>query len=97
MNGGTLRTLARPGFRRREVQTELAEWVQVGPGCWERRVREWGSVPPYDERYGAAEVEKMKEEQREEWLDELRFDAMTEAFLEGATDEEVDAYRKGVM
>ncbi len=33
---------------------------------------------------GAAEVEKMNEEQREEWLDELRFDAMMEAFLEGA-------------
>jgi hypothetical protein len=90
MSGGTMRPPG-PGFRRREVQTELAEWLQVGPGCWERRVREWGpgSVPLRDERYGAAEVEKMNEERHEEWLDELRFDAMMEAILEGATDEEV--------
>lgn len=26
--------------RRRKVQTELAEWEQVGPRCWARRVRE---------------------------------------------------------
>jgi hypothetical protein len=60
-------------------------------------VREWGSVPPRDERYGAAEVEKMNRERRKEWLDELRFDAGLEAFLEGATDEKIGAYRKGVM
>jgi hypothetical protein len=59
MIGGALRTPAGPGVRRREVQTELAEWVRVGSGCWERRVREWGlgSVPLRDQRYGAAEVE----------------------------------------
>jgi hypothetical protein len=81
------------------VQTELAEWVEVGPRCWEWRVREWGdgSVPPESERYGAAEVEKMKKEQREGWLDELRFDAMMEAFFEGVTDKEIEAYRRGVM
>jgi hypothetical protein len=54
MSGGTLRPAAGPGRRRREVQTELAEWAQVGPGCWERRVREWGSVPAEDERCGVA-------------------------------------------
>ena len=26
-------------LRRRKVQTELAEWVLVGPRCWERGVR----------------------------------------------------------
>ena len=26
---------------KREVQTELAEWVQVGATCWMRRVRVW--------------------------------------------------------
>ena len=30
--------------RRREVQTELAEWHQVSATCWERRVREWGGA-----------------------------------------------------
>jgi hypothetical protein len=39
-----------------------------------------GSVPPYHERPGAAEVNKMKEEQRVEWLDELMFDATMEAY-----------------
>ena len=28
--------------RRQEVQTELAEWVEVEPRTWVRRVREWG-------------------------------------------------------
>jgi hypothetical protein len=56
-----------------------------------------GLRPALCERYGAAEVTKMNEEQRKEWEDELRFDAMMEAFLEGATDEQIDAYRKGVM
>jgi len=28
-------------IRQAEVQTELAEWYQVEPGWWERRVREW--------------------------------------------------------
>ena len=28
-------------LRRREVQAELAEWVQVGPRTWVRRVRRW--------------------------------------------------------
>ena len=28
-------------LRHRELQTELAEWVEVGPRCWERRVRKW--------------------------------------------------------
>jgi hypothetical protein len=83
--------------RHGEVQSELAEWAQVGPHCWERRVREWGSVPPDDEWYGAAEVEKMNEEQREGWQEELRFDACLEAFFEGATEEEIDAYHRGVM
>ena len=27
--------------RRCEEQTELAEWVQVGPRTWVRRVRRW--------------------------------------------------------
>ena len=27
--------------RKVEKQTELAEWVQVGPRVWERRMREW--------------------------------------------------------
>jgi hypothetical protein len=27
--------------RCREVQTELAEWEQVGPRCWQRKMREW--------------------------------------------------------
>ena len=27
--------------RRQEVQTELAEWVEVEPRTWVRRVREW--------------------------------------------------------
>ena len=26
---------------RRENQTELAEWVEVAPRVWERRMREW--------------------------------------------------------
>ncbi len=26
-------------LRRRELQTELAEWVEVAPRVWERRVR----------------------------------------------------------
>ena len=25
----------------RETQTELAEWVEVAPRVWKRRVREW--------------------------------------------------------
>jgi hypothetical protein len=49
------------------------------------------------ERYGAAEVEKMNKEKRKEWLEELRFDADLEAFLEGASEKEVVAYRRGVM
>ena len=28
-------------LRRREVLTELAEWVEVVPRIWTRRVREW--------------------------------------------------------
>jgi len=28
-------------IRQAEVQTELAEWVEVGARTWERRVREW--------------------------------------------------------
>jgi len=79
------------------VRTELAEWTQVAPGCWERRVREWGYVPPGDVRYGAAEVEKMNGEQREGLLEKLAFDGGVEAFFEGATDKEIEAYRKGVM
>ena len=27
--------------RKVEKQSELAEWVQVRPRCWERRVKEW--------------------------------------------------------
>ena len=56
-----------------------------------------GSVPPSNERYGAAEVVEMNQGQREEWLDELRFEAWLEAFFDGATDEEVDANRSVVM
>ncbi len=26
--------------RRREAQTELAKWEQVGPRCWVRKLRE---------------------------------------------------------
>ncbi len=27
--------------RRREMQTELAEWEQISGRCWRRRVKEW--------------------------------------------------------
>ena len=27
--------------RPREIQTELAEWVEVAPRCWERKLRQW--------------------------------------------------------
>ena len=30
----------------REVQTELAEWVEVTPRCWERKLRKWRSRCP---------------------------------------------------
>ena len=35
--------LARSGevAHRCEVQTALAEWVEVGPRRWERRLRQW--------------------------------------------------------
>jgi len=48
MSGGTTRPPAGPVVWHGVVQTELAEWVLAGPGCWERRVRGWGSVPPDD-------------------------------------------------
>ncbi len=60
-------------------------------------MREWGSGPLDDERHGAAEVKKMNEEQREGLVEKLAFDASLEVLLEGATDEEVDSYRNGVM
>ena len=28
-------------IRKAEIQTELAEWVEVGASRWERRVKEW--------------------------------------------------------
>jgi hypothetical protein len=52
-----------------------------------------GTVPPFDERHGAAEVVKMEEEQREEWLDELNFEAWLEAFLKAAGGEQVEDYQ----
>jgi hypothetical protein len=53
--------------------------------------------PALCERYGAAEVENMSRRQREGWQAELAFNASLEAFFEGATDEEIDAHRGGVM
>ena len=40
---------------------------------------------------------KMNGRQRGVWLDEMVFEASLEAFLEGATDEEIGACRRGVM
>jgi hypothetical protein len=36
----------RPRAGRREVQAELAEWVQVSPKEWVRRPRAWDSSKP---------------------------------------------------
>ena len=33
--------LAGKAFRHREVQAELAEWVEVTPRVWERRTKVW--------------------------------------------------------
>ena len=42
-DGAVLRRESMDGEKAREEQTELAEWVRVGPKCWQRRMREWGT------------------------------------------------------
>lgn len=32
--------------RIRDVQTELAEWVQVSRRCWVRRIKQWNEHLP---------------------------------------------------
>ena len=39
---------------RQEVQTELAEWVEVEPRTWMRRVRAWDELVGRGERRAAA-------------------------------------------
>jgi hypothetical protein len=56
-----------------------------------------GSVPPYDERYEAAEVIRLDEDELASWQEDRSFEVWLEAFFESATDEELDAYRNGVM
>jgi hypothetical protein len=56
-----------------------------------------GLRPALFERYGPAEVEKMNKEERREWLDELRFDAMMEACQESVIRKECEAHLKEVI